>query len=336
MSHTDELELLIKERNIDVLCISETWLDSGIRDSFIDIPDFNVYRNNHGRGGGVCIYVRNDVKVKCITPNTENVIGIEDIWITIQHKKLPSLIIGCIYRHPKALTCSFDYIKTVLKEMCMRKKPIFVLGDMNDDLLSTKNKLSGIIHQLNLYQTIENPTRITSTSKTLLDVIITNKLEMVLKSEVVPCPIADHELITIKVNLEKPKRQPVVKTFRSLKNYHANRFCDNLFNRTIDFNLILDTDNVGIQVDIFTKTFLISLDECAPFITQEISRPPAPWISQDLKAEMKARDELQKRSKQDRTNIALGDLYRTEKKGVSSMLEGVNTLSKNLTIVMEI
>ena len=91
--------------------------------------------------------------------------------------------------------------------------------------------------------------------------------------KVVPCPIADHELITVKVDIAKPKRQPVMKTFRSMKTYNINRFCDILLNRAPDFNLILNTDNIDIQVDIFTKTFCTSLDECAPFVTQEISRP---------------------------------------------------------------
>lgn len=58
LGHFEEIELLIKERNIDILCISETWLHQEISSSFISIPNFHIYRCDAGRGGGVCIYVR--------------------------------------------------------------------------------------------------------------------------------------------------------------------------------------------------------------------------------------------------------------------------------------
>ena len=44
LSHIDEVEILMEERNVDILCISETWLDSCIQDSFINLYNYNVYR----------------------------------------------------------------------------------------------------------------------------------------------------------------------------------------------------------------------------------------------------------------------------------------------------
>lgn len=322
LSQIDEIELLIKNRNIDILCISETWLDEGIKDSFVQISDFNVYRCDYGRrGGGVCIYVRNDLKVNRIEVNIDRIVGVEDVWITIQRKKLPSFIVGCVYRHPKALASSFQYLKAVFKELCLRKKPVFILGDVNDNLFESNSKLGKILHQLNLSQTIDKPTRITNTSSTLLDVIITNKLQMVCHSDVIPSPIADHELITLKIDISKPKRQPQMKKFRCLRNYSQDRFCHSLVDRTQDFDRILATDNVHTQVDIFSKFFIMSLDECAPFVTKEITRPPAPWISDNLKAHMKTRDELQKKVKIENTNEILRNQYKQKRKHVRDLVQ---------------
>lgn len=50
-----------------------------------------------------------------------------------------------MYRHPKALFASFDYIVKVLRNMSVRKHPIFVLGDLNDDLFQNNSKLSRIV-----------------------------------------------------------------------------------------------------------------------------------------------------------------------------------------------
>lgn len=58
MGSKEEINLLVKEKKIDVLCISETWLCNNIPNEHIDIPEYIVYRCDKGRGGGVCIYIR--------------------------------------------------------------------------------------------------------------------------------------------------------------------------------------------------------------------------------------------------------------------------------------
>ena len=107
--------------------------------------------------------------------------------------------------------------------MSMRNKPLFVMGDLNEDLL-VANRLDRIIGNCNLKQLITKPTRITDTSKTLLDVIITNNTDMVIKSDVYPCEIADHELISMEINISKPKRQPIYKQMHSFANYSPDIF----------------------------------------------------------------------------------------------------------------
>ena len=91
---------------------------------------------------------------------------------------------------------------------------------------------------------IKKPTRITSSSATLIDIVVTNKPEMIIKSDVYPCEIADHELISIQVNISKPKRQPIYKTLRSMNNYSPDVFCNLILNRIDSLNSILLTDNV--------------------------------------------------------------------------------------------
>lgn len=85
----------------------------------------------------------------------------------------------------------------------MFKEGLYTLGHFNDDLLSTKNKLSGIIINntvsLGYTNARQMPTRVTPTAATLLDLIITNTPDNVLTKSVVPQVIADHDLIRIKL-----------------------------------------------------------------------------------------------------------------------------------------
>ena len=219
MGNIDEIKLLIEEMNYDLLCVSETWLESNVPDAYINIPGFNVYRCEYGRGGGNCIFYRNDLKVTLLETNLDKVEGVEDVWVSVQNRKLPSIIIGSVYRHPKASVISFEYMYDVFKMMCMKNKPLFIFGDINDDMFFKNNKLSKILKSLNLIQIIDKPTRITNTSSTLIDVIITNRGDLVLNSDVLPSPIADHELISLNVDIKKPKRKKETKTFRCLSQY---------------------------------------------------------------------------------------------------------------------
>lgn len=320
-SHLEEIEILINERHIDILCISETWLTSNVQNRFVSIPNFNIYRCDQGRGGGVCIYVREELKVTLVSTNLEKVMDIEEVWISVQCHKLPSFIVGCIYRHPHASVATFNHLLDVFRIICLRNKPVFILGDLNDNLLSPDNKLGKIIKNMKLSQLIDKPTRITPNSSTLLDVIITNKIDIVINSDVVPGTIADHDLITITINVSKPKRQPVTKTMRCLKNYNKNYFNNLLLDKTFVLNYIIHTDDVNAQVKIFTENFKECLDHCAPIVTKEIKRPYAPWINDDIKAVMKVRDNLQKSLKINRCNVALQKQYKIKKKQVKMLIQ---------------
>lgn len=316
----DEVKLLISNRKVDILCVSETWLLPNIPNQFIDISNYNIFRYDQGHGGGTCIYVREDLVVTSINFDIPRTDGVEDIWLNVQCRKLPSIIIGSIYRHPHSSNSTFDYLLDVFRSVCIRNKPIFILGDLNDDLLTPNSKLSKILKTTKLCQLINNPTRITPRSSTLLDVIITNKTSMVISSDVTPCEIADHELISVHVNIRKPKRQPEIKTFRSLKHYSQDMFCNSILDNVPNLNIILETDDVNRQVEVFNNVFNTCLNECAPVVTKEIRRPYAPWITDDIHSAMDVRNDLQKRLKKDRYNILLQDEYKREKKRVKSLI----------------
>ena len=197
------MELLMETQKIDIMCICETWLHPNIRNDFISIPSYNVYRKDLGRGGGVCIYIKDHLKVNEIRNCNDRQEGVECIWLSVQHRYLPSFIIGCVYRHPKASGESFNFILESFKNMLLRNKSIFIFGDFNDNLLNHGNKMSKMVKSLKLEQLISKPTRITPISATLIDLMITNNKDMIAAIDVIPSPIADHEAISVKLNIKK-------------------------------------------------------------------------------------------------------------------------------------
>ena len=182
------------------------------------------------------------------------------------------------------------------------------------------NNMSKLVKDLKHFQVIDKPTCITPNSASLLDLVITNRKDMMRICDVEPSPIADHDAIQTTLNLRKPKRPPIYKTFRCLKDYSQEAFCNMLFNELHKLNEILNTDFVHKQVEILTNVVITNIDICAPVVTKEIVRPPAPWISDDIKESMKERDKLQYDLKNDNENLVLRENYKETKKRVQSTI----------------
>ncbi len=249
-SHFVEVKLLVRERNIDVLCVSETWLLLHTPDEYVNIPNYKIFRCDNGRGAGACMFVNDSLNPIPVVLDNLKQPGVEDVWVTVQCKKWPSIIIGCIYWDPKAPATSFDYIQDTFRTVSLRKKNVLILGDHNDDLLSNNSKLSRILKNNKLTQVIDKPTRVTPTSAILLDVTITNKNYIITTHDVIPHVITD--LISVTVNVTKPKRQPVKRTFRHLGGYCKLKLCSLLLENSHYINKILFTDDVNKQVGLFT------------------------------------------------------------------------------------
>ncbi len=138
-----------------------------------------------------------------------------------------------------------------------------------------------------MVQVINQPTRITPASATLLDVIA-NKADVIISHNVVPQVVSDHDLIIITVNVSKPKRRPNSRTFRHLGNYFKDDFCSPIFESSHEMNRILTTDNVNKQVEIFTNLIVKFLDQCAPAVTEKAKRPFTTWLNDEILKTMRA------------------------------------------------
>lgn len=89
--------------------------------------------------------------------------NVEDVWVAVQSKKFPTVIIGYLYRHPIALAEPFNYVTDVLNYINLRNTSFYLLGDFNDNLLSDRSKLKQIISNAKLVSLVTEPPRITST-----------------------------------------------------------------------------------------------------------------------------------------------------------------------------
>ena len=125
-----ELELLVKSENADIIGVTETWLNTNILDSEMSMEGYSLLRKDRSdnrRGGGVALYIRNDINfIYC-----EHLIETEfpeSLFCSIICDKERTLI-GVCYRPPNSLAVSDRALFSLLNKV--RKDRLIVMGDFN-------------------------------------------------------------------------------------------------------------------------------------------------------------------------------------------------------------
>ena len=135
-------------------------------------------------GGGVCIYTRTSLKVKILKELTgKSPSGFHQLWVQVQHKNLKSIIFCIVYRPPDcSVACFADEFLEKHTLALTYGKEVFIIGDLNIDILKKNQEsraLMNLCSSLNLTQLITSPTRVTTQSSTLIDVIMTTNTALV-------------------------------------------------------------------------------------------------------------------------------------------------------------
>ena len=135
-------------------------------------------------------------------------------------------------------------------------KEVIMIGDLNCDILKNSPEsrvFRNLCSSLNLTQLITSPTRVTSHSSTLIDVIMTTNTALVAESGVIENHISDHYLIFTVLKLKLPKPQPTFITVRSYKHYDWNIFLEDIAQE--QWEHISLVDDVDEQLNEFNSNF---------------------------------------------------------------------------------
>ncbi len=79
ISRFDEVKLLLIDRSIDVLCVSETWLHANTPDGYVNIHGYEIFRCDSRRGGGVCLHVNSTLNPSLILLGVPERVGSDSV-----------------------------------------------------------------------------------------------------------------------------------------------------------------------------------------------------------------------------------------------------------------
>ena len=109
-----DLNVLIDDTHADIVSVNETHIDDTINDFELGIAGYTLHRNDRNRhGGGVALYIRNDIKHK--VRNDLSMEGIESLCVEISKGiNNEPLLICSMYRPPSASHEYFDKMVEIL------------------------------------------------------------------------------------------------------------------------------------------------------------------------------------------------------------------------------
>eukprot|EP00794_Sanderia_malayensis_P013554 gene13554-14954_t len=245
-------------KDIDILAVTETHVNNESEEVLFEIPNYQFVANNRkrGQGGGVGIYVKNGLQWKRRTELERN--STECLWLEIFIKKAKSILIACYYRPPNSSKHLSKNFNTEFNESLIaaqkEQREVIILGDFNANFLNPNDnkELKTTINLNGFEQMVSEPTRITQTTETLIDLILTNNPMNINKIIVTPLSIGDHELIGCirKLNCKRYTSRSVIS--RDYKNYDAGKLAED--SKLINWGFLYDCNNIELAANIFTKT----------------------------------------------------------------------------------
>ena len=325
---TDMIVDHIIDNDIDVLCITESWLcESGdekvIKDltpdgyKFINVPRSKGCKEKHG--GGIGILYRASYKLN--TKTEFNASSFENCEITLDSSSSSSRI-AIIYRRPpskkhKIASGEFlDQFSEFLEKYADGTNSCMIIGDFNyhwnkpDD--TNANRLRLLLASLNFAQHVTEPTH---TSGHTLDLVITPRESTFLHSVCTSSFISDHAAIHCDLDIQKQPPASRIATFRRYNKINNILFREDLAACFLDTSSDLD----GL-IDQFTSSITDIINKHAPLTTRKIPiRQSFPWYSIDIKLAKRERRKAER--KWNHTGLTIHrDIFKYHRRKVKELI----------------
>ncbi|XP_031355234.1 uncharacterized protein LOC116179577 [Photinus pyralis] len=171
---------------------------------------------------------------------------------------------------------------------------LICVGDFNLDLCDTGRtstfQFSNLLETLELKQIIDEPTRITKATATLIDFIIVPASKEIAHHGVISLhEVTDHFLVFCNYPVTtKQSKVPTLITYNDFSTFSINNFDKDL--QSIDWDYIYTCDNVEHMVDFLNYNILTIFDCHAPIKTVRVTKPRAPWLTDTIRQMILLRD----------------------------------------------
>jgi hypothetical protein len=303
------------------------------------------FKDRIGRGGGVCIYVRNYYRSYMPNIDVFGADGCEQVWCIISCG-CEKVLCGAIYRPPgyKASACNTAILNSMRRAASSNFDGVLICGDFNHpavswtedgspfiDEQSESNSVSAEfvdgVQSLNLVQMVRLPTFIGAEgvlTKTIIDLIFADmnqRISSVSHEEPLHIKVQAHHVLSFQYSFSPTIHQNsivVAKPCYRKGNYMGlSKYFD-------EFQNSWDVSFAGVDInkclDLFLDIYNKGITDFVPMSNVNIPKNNCPWQSVYLKKLIYDKKKIfkdMKRSRHNQINSLLVEKYKTLNKLVS-------------------
>lgn len=320
-----------------IIGITETWIPSHATPTCnLDGYTLELKGRNHTRGGGVGFYINNSIQYTTLPDISIFSEGcFESIFIECSSHN--NLVFGVIYRPPNG---NIDHFHDMLDQLLhkLSNKCCYIMGDFNIDLLkSNSNSFSNIFNSYFFRNFITKPTRVSPTSKTLIDNIFSNSSAEVVNSGIITYDISDHfpifHCFDINITSNNHMASKSLTYFRPISPNKLTNFITLMSHET--WESLYDDKNPESTYSTFIRIFTQHYYNCFPRMLYK-KRKMKSWCSSGIINSCSTKQKLYKRFIRNSTNDnretyirfrnRLNSVIRSAKRlHYSSLLQGTDT-----------
>lgn len=278
----NELKMNFCNSKMDIICMSETWLDESINDQMIAIDGYKLFRNDRNRhGGGICVYLRHNLKCRLLrkSSNSEEATQGRTEFLCLEVECDSERFLLGIYYNPPDTDCS-QLLFSHCEEFTVRYKSTFFLGDFNTDLLkntSRKHSFNEVISTTSYTCVNSEPTFFHRTGCSLLDLLITDSPDRIITQHQVSMPgVSKHDLIFFSFDIRSQPKEPIF--YRDYKNFDATSL-QTAFNH-YNWNDFMSISNPNTLIECFNERFKYLHDTFIPL--RRVKRNENAWYTNEI------------------------------------------------------
>lgn len=285
----------------DAIILTEVWSNLQYYSNLFN--DYEFFSDPPlSKAGGVVMYVKKQLKPRYLSdlktvPASNSISTCENIWVEINVGKSKYFLAG-YYRHPGTSAADFIDALSITLDKLKNSNKVYFFGDLNLDLMKydIDNNVTKYINELlnfNFLPYVLLPTRITSTSATILDHVFSNNYndsKYSHKTGLLCSDISDHMANFLFLTAENRKSRDGTSMTndsnenkiykRSFSEANIRSFCYSLNN--VDWSILYEKEDVDSVYNIFESVISSCYNDSFTIIKCKSKSKDKIWLTQSL------------------------------------------------------
>ena len=303
------LQAHIIQNNYDIICLSETFLNSSIEtnDDRISIDGYNLIRADHpsnSKRGGVCIYFKEHSHLI----KRDDICTLDNCLVTEIRSQCEKNFLTCIYRSPSQnhdefedFSTKFDLLMSSINDelaLCS-----VIIGDFNarcsrwwknDINTASGQEIESLTSSAGYKQIIDKPAHVINNSMSCIDLIFCTNQNVISNYDVDVSLFnkCHRNIILGKIDIRFPLPPVYV---REVWDY-SKANVENIKKAVANFNCKRAFENLSVdeKVELLNETLLNIFRNYIPNKKIKCDYRQPPWMTDDIKKSLKQRSKLTK------------------------------------------